>query len=345
MDMDRVDFGYVGKDGFTIYNNCFQRYINARFTLKRNKADWSFLVTKTETLFFLLIEKGKRFGFDVNAILEIPTSAGSTCFSTASQCSKEITSYIIERDIKVNSITPHMVNPAFDYPDFARKMMVKGINPYVIDYSGRSPPVFSDNMKSYISKQFPRSIYFSIEDINCRTNCARDCSSKFRRFYFKNGEFVKMIDANRIGQGGFGSVFKGTFHGEEKAMKCVLIDRIEYWNTIEKAKSNLEKNIAEIRIQIASGGSGVIVPEAFVRQQNQERDDNGKWIATNYNIYVYPLFIHCLIAIYMNYTKIILINLQKKSREKLFTSVLIGQISYVLLCYYSITCIQYPDNF
>ena len=333
MDMDKVDFGYVDKHGFTIYKICFQRYLDARFHLKRNQADWSRLVTKTETIFFHLVEEGKRLGFDVNAILEIPTSTGETCFYTASKCSKAITSYIIEREIKVNSITVDMIVPAFEYPDLKRKMMVKGINPYIIDYSGRSEPVFWDNMISYICNQFSRSVHFSFEDIDCSTNCARDCSSEFRRFYYKNGEFVKMIDANRIGQGGFGSVFKGTFHGEEKAMKCVLIDRIEYWNTIEKAKSNLEKNIAEIRIQIASGGSGVIVPEAFVRQQNQERDDNGKWIAKNYNIYVYSLFIHCLIAIYMNYTKIILINLQKKSREKLFTSVLIGRISYLLFCY------------
>ena len=41
---------------------------------------------------------------------------------------------------------------------------------------------------------------------------------------------------------------------------------------------------------MASGGSGIIVPEAFFRQQNQEQDDNGKWIAKNYNVYVYPLY-------------------------------------------------------
>ena len=59
---------------------------------------------------------------------------------------------------------------------------------------------------------------------------------------------------------------------------------------VEDSVSDLEKNISEIRIQMASGGSGIIVPEAFVRQQNQEKDDNGKWIAKNYNIYVYPLY-------------------------------------------------------
>ena len=32
------------------------------------------------------------------------------------------------------------------------------------------------------------------------------------------------------------------------------------------------------------------VHQAFVRQQNQEKDDNGKWISRNYNVFVYPLY-------------------------------------------------------
>merc|ERR1711917_97965 len=103
-------------------------------------------------------------------------------------------------------------------------------------------------------------------------------------------EFVKMTNANRIGQGGFGSVFKGSFHGKEKALKCVLIGQIQYQTYTEDAVSDLEKNISEIRIQMATTGSGIIVPEAFIRQQNQEQDDNGKWIAKNSNVYVYPLY-------------------------------------------------------
>ena len=41
---------------------------------------------------------------------------------------------------------------------------------------------------------------------------------------------------------------------------------------------------------MACDGSGILLPEAFIRQQNQEQDENGKWIAKNYNIYVYPLY-------------------------------------------------------
>ena len=130
--------------------------------------------------------------------------------------------------------------------------------------------------------QFPKSIHYSIEDIHCPEDCALDCPSNFKRFHFKNGELVKMTDENRIGQGGSGFVFKGLFHGEEKAMKCVFIEN--------DLSADLELCISEFRIHMASGGTGIIAPEAFVRQQNQEQDKNGKWIKKNYNVYVLPLY-------------------------------------------------------
>merc|ERR1711911_516257 len=159
-------------------------------------------------------------------------------------------------------------------------MMKKGINPRVIRYDGNSqidlyPSSFESQEAKQLLAQFPRSIHFSIEDINCETTCLPGCMSAFKKFYFKNGEFVKMTDGNRIGQGGFGSVFKGLFHGEEKALKCVLIGQIKGQENVEDAVSDLEKNISEIRTQMSSVGSGIIVPEAFVRQQNQEKDNDG----------------------------------------------------------------------
>ena len=153
---------------------------------------------------------------------------------------------------------------------------------------------FSSSFKSEEAKkllaQFPKSIHYSIEDIKCGDTCASDCPSAFERFYFKNGEFVEMTDANRIGEGGFGHVYKGSFHGKEKAMKCVFIGSIEDRTTVKDAVSDLEKNIFELRIQQRCWRSGILVPEALIRQQNQEQDENGEWIAENYNIYIYPLY-------------------------------------------------------
>ena len=107
--MDQVDFGYIGRNGMTIYRSCFNTYINARFALKRPETEWKKLVSKTEQVFDFLVLEGNKRGFNVDNILEIPSSTGSTCFKVASDFSKKIIKYIIGREIKVNSITTNMM--------------------------------------------------------------------------------------------------------------------------------------------------------------------------------------------------------------------------------------------
>ena len=102
---------------------------------------------------------------------------------------------------------------------------------------------------------------------------------------------VEMADKNQIGTGGFGMVYTQLFHGIPVAMKCVWTDEMdESGGSVQNAVSYLNKNISEIRLQTAIIGSGVIVPIAFIRQQDQEQDENGNWIANNYNIFIYPLY-------------------------------------------------------
>ena len=96
-------------------------------------------------------------------------------------------------------------------------------------------------------------------------------------------DYVQITEANEIGRGGFSRVFRAFFQGEEKAMKCVWIGPgdSEYHNPFMDH---------ELRVQVASGGSGILVPEAFVRQQDQEEDENGKLITFDYIIFIYPLY-------------------------------------------------------
>ena len=298
--MAKVNFGYSARGGCTIYRYCFDKYIDSRYTLKRPEKEWSKLVERTEAVFFFLVEHGYRNGFNIDAILEIPDSTGQTCFTMASLCSEKICSFIIKRRIKINSITTTLMVAEFKYPDLAVQMLKKNINPHVIDCKGYSqvdlhPSSFESAEAKRLLCESPRSvnmrsIHYSIEDIDCSEKCAVDCSSKFKKFYYKNGSLVEMTDENRIGSGGFGMVFKQLFHGKQMAMKCIYIGEIEQRPGSNKAESDLEHNISEIRIQIATIGSGIMVPEAFVRQQNQDQDEDGKWIATNYNIFIYPLY-------------------------------------------------------
>ena len=136
-----------------------------------------------------------------------------------------------------------------------------------------------------------RSIHYSIDDILCQETCPPDCESELKKFYSKNGSLVEITDENSIiGSGGFGMVYKQSFHGKLMAMKCEWISKMLIREKTSQTKSDLEESIAEIRTQIASAGSCVIAPVAVVRQQTQLKDERGKWIAENYNIFIYPLY-------------------------------------------------------
>ena len=295
--MGQVDFHYVGALGMTIYRRCFTKYGNARGSEKPT-AELAKLVYRTERIFFFLVKQGFKNGYNIGSILEIPDSQGGTCFQAATTCSPKIMKFILERAIKVNTIKLDMQVPAFIYSDLTIQMMKKGINPYVIYFEGRNeisvfPSHFETEKAKSLLATFSRSVHFSIEDIKCEEYCPADCPSQYKRFYYKNEPLVEMTEKNQIGSGGFGSVFQQSFHGIPMAMKCTLLGELndpEDENTVRNEVNYLERNISELRIQSSIVGPGVIIPVAFVRQQNQEQDENGKWVAENYDIYIYPLY-------------------------------------------------------
>ena len=307
--MEQVDFGYIGMHGLTIYRACFQQYTKARSESKVSEAELSKLEDKTKDIFFFLVEQGIKNGYNVESILEIPDSQGGTCFQIASGFSRNITMVILEGKIKVNSIQLEMQVPGFFYSDLTIQMMKKGINPYVIDDSGNSginlfPSHFESAEAKRLLSTFSRSVHFSIEDIKCEESCPADCPSNFERFYYKNGPLVEMTEKNQIGSGGFGSVFQQLFHGIPMAMKCTLLGELkdpEQGYEIKDSVNYLERNISELRIQSTIVGPGVIVPVAYVRQQDQEQDENGEWIASNYDIYIYPLYDTNLYQLHENF--------------------------------------------
>ena len=304
--MEQVNFGYVGDDGFTIYRQCFEKYLRSRFVLKRPESEWSKIAIKTEVLFENLVAVGIKNGYDVNSILERPDSRGDTCFDIASRFSDKICNNMINRGFNVNTIRTDMMVRDFRNPKLAIQLMEMGVNPHIIDCDGKSqidyyPTSFESEEAKRLLAKFPRSIHYSMEDIECPSTCQEECSSKFKKFVCKNGSLVQMTDHKRIGSGGFGMVFRELFHGKAMAMKCTLMEKLIKRDVVSEAVSDVEKNNSELRIQIATVGSGIIVPVAFVRQQNQEKDANGKWIAKNYNIYIYPLYDCNLDELHGNY--------------------------------------------
>ena len=334
--MKQIQFDDVDSDGLTIYTIFLRRTrrIYRELTSKKRgivkvelsrpiEDKLSQLIEKTETVFNLLLEEGiqneYRLQRNVDLILEYPDLSGSTCFSYASEFSEIICNKIMDRGVTVNHINTSMMVPSFKFPDLTVPMMDKEINPHVISHTGKSqvddyPTIFesskakqsldklSEAMSEYRKNGsiLKRSVHFSTEDIDC-TECTPECPTKFKRFHPKNNALVQMIEKNRIGSGGFSRVYKGVFHGQDKAMKCIPLIVTEEHNFISDAVSELEKHMSEIRVQIAASGPGVVIPEACVLQQNQEKDANDKWIAQNFSIFIFPLYDYNLCEFYDKY--------------------------------------------
>ena len=307
--MEQVNFDFVGDDGFTIYRQCLEKYTRSRF-LKRPESECSKIITETENLFEILVAMGIKNGADVDSILERPDQRGETCLDIASRFSDKVYNNIINRGINMNSIRTDMMVRDFRTPELAIQMMKMGLNPHIIDCDGKSqidyyPSSFKSEEAKHLLDTFPRSIHYSIDDVECPAECpassSAECPSRFKKFVCKNGSLVEMTDQKRIGTGGFGMVFREDFHGIPMAMKCMPMKKIIKRNFVSETVSDVEQNIAELRIQIATVGSGVVGPVAFVRQQNQEKDANGIWIAKNYNIYIYPLYDCNLDELHGNY--------------------------------------------
>ena len=132
-----------------------------------------------------------------------------------------------------------------------------------------------------------------------------------RAFYLNNGSLVQMTKESQIGKGAFGNVYKGRWHNERVAFKCVLIDlRVgAHKETEDLLLKNpklrglsrphflrLQKETEEFSKPFSLEGPGILQPIAFFRQQNQV--DEGRktiynttwWQPRNYNVYVYPLY-------------------------------------------------------
>ena len=144
--MEKVNFGYVGENEYTIFKQCFVSFFQTKLKRSRSKAqsNQSPLLSKKarqklEEVFMYLVNQGYENGYDVCSILQIPCVTGSTCFSDAAACSERITCFFLENNIPVNSIDTVMALPAFRYSDVIAKMIDKNINPRIVRYDGKCP--------------------------------------------------------------------------------------------------------------------------------------------------------------------------------------------------------------
>ena len=307
--MHKVDFGYVDAyHGATLYHSCLQGYISMIEKERQIKLTQKEISQRTLDNLIYLIEKGNQHYANISKILSKPNQIGETVFMTMCFESgiKSITEFLLRWDIEINIIQLDfgtcnlMVLPEFNETFLAKKM-----NPKIINDSGRSPLDFLEQSSMTISPKlrklidmYPNAVYFSTVPQLCNDNCKKYCKSKMEPFRIGmngNGEYITADDSTRIGQGGFGTVFRGDWHNKDSAFKYILIrdQANQNLNYVHEAYNQFNKNIIEYREHLdvsKNPNSGVIIPTAFYRQQLQSKNDNGKWVAFNYNVFVYPLY-------------------------------------------------------
>ena len=306
--MHQVDFGHVDTLGGTLYHRCIQPYI-AKFThKKRSKFTEEETAQRTLDNLFYLIDKGDQHKADLQKILSQPNQIGDTVFQVMcyNMGGTPIVDFLLRWNVDINIVkldfgTCNLIT----VPEYNEILLARKMNPKIIDSTGQSPLDVLQKSSFSISPKlqkliniYPNAVYYSTVPQTCNAECPQYCKSKMEPFRIGmngNGEYITANDSTRIGQGGFGTVFHGKWHGKDSAFKYILIrdEKNNNTNYVHEAYNHFNKNIIEYREQLdvsKNPNSGVIIPNAFYRQQLQDRDTNGKWVAYNYNVFVYPRY-------------------------------------------------------
>ena len=190
------------------------------------------LVSKIGETFFFLISRAKEklTEEEINRIIEAPDHSGITVFSIASQFSEKISGWILDRNIDVAYVDHLWITPQSYFESNFEKMLKKGINPFVVDYSGESWFEFRnfENIDQTLLQSFTNGkitdgkteAYHSFTDSDCNEKCHESCEDKMLKFKLytgkRNFEIVK--------RGGEGFVSFGKWHGKEAAFKRLKLE-------------------------------------------------------------------------------------------------------------------------
>ena len=182
--------------------------------------EWTNLIRRNENVFFHLIEKAEK---EINEkelknILEMTTSSGQALIISASGSSSKITSYLVDKKVKLNNVDSKFMTPSFNFKEITEKLLDGGVNPKIIPYTGKSelyqinPSKFVEKRLKQKAEKFENAIYVAVKDQKCKKECRSDCRSKMDKFYSINGIYLERIktgkNKNQIGKGGFGSAWR-----------------------------------------------------------------------------------------------------------------------------------------
>ena len=242
-----------------IFGQCFKFFKAAnwsRASLKTEK--FQQLLRHVEAMFRKLVEFAdfENNQEKMKRILEMTSKNGSALILDATAyCSMEIINYLLKNNININNCDTKFMTAYFENAEIT-KLIVDYVNPKIISYLGRShlydrnPENFTGSVKS-AAEEYPNSIHVAVTDQECKDGCLSDCNSKLVAFYYKNGPYVQRSETNRLGQGAFGTVFRGKWHGQDAVFN-------------------------------------ILKPLGHLRQQEQSLDKStGKYVAENFEVFIF----------------------------------------------------------
>lgn len=279
-----------------LFNKCLQ-YLKAnnkkRASLKTEK--YKKLLLHVEEIFKKLTEFAdfENNQEKMKRILETTDKAGTALISKATiYWSKEIVNYLLTNKINFNNCNSRFMTAEF-YDAEITKRIIPFVNPKIISHDGKSnlydrdPQNFKGNVKTEAEK-YPNAIHVAVMNQECESGCPTDCKSKLVAFYYKNGVYIQRIQANQVGQGAFGSVFGGKWHGRDAVFKFIRMSMTNLGGMTYTSDSaaDLESRLAEIK-KIPKN-SNILKPLGHFRQQELTEDEStGKYFAENFEVFIF----------------------------------------------------------
>ena len=224
---------------------------------QKNHPSFGNLMSKIEEFFFFLISAAKEHLEEgqIDRIIESPDHGGKTVFLSASYLSEKISGWILDRNIDVVFVDHKWLTPHFWFESNVEKMLKKGINPFVVCYSGKS--MFDLQRRNFenIDQKFLEPFltgkiseertetFYSFHDSGCSEKCKNSCKNKMLKFKLYTGK----INFKNGKKGGEGIVTFGTWHQEPAAFKLLELGKIKMSDsqTVRDGISNAEKSRAE----------------------------------------------------------------------------------------------------
>ena len=277
--MKFVDFSKTYKNGRSFFGDLMEQGVIA---YQKNHSLFGKLMSNIENFFFFLIAAAKKQLDEekIDRILESPDHGGQTVFSIACILSEKISGWILNRNIDVAFVDNMWRTSIFLFESNVEKMIKKGINPFVVDYSGKAEfelqnfaNIDQTLLQSFITGEITNGkteAYYSFQDSKCNNECPKSCDDKMKNFRLYTGK--REFGSEK--RGGEGIVSFGQWHMKPAAFKMLKLGEIEYVEDLKDGISNAQKTRAEFETASKLSDPHILKVLHVFRYQESEKIGN-----------------------------------------------------------------------